>query len=76
MADYSSEGNVRVDYVATIAVPTAPDASSELSSTTRLDTKITPDGWSPASDQAEVPTAACRRRSGRRCRAPVAARSS
>lgn len=57
MADYSSEGNVRVDYVASIANPAAPDASSELSSTTRLDTKITPDGWSPASEQAEVSTA-------------------
>lgn len=57
MADYGSEANVRVDYVAAIAVPSAPDASSELSSTTRLDTKITPDGWSPASEQAEVSTA-------------------
>ena len=56
MSDYSSDGNVRVDYVATIAAPTAPDLSSELSSTTPLSTKLTPDGWSPASEQAEVPT--------------------
>jgi hypothetical protein len=56
MADYSSDGNVRVDYVATIANPAAPDLSSELSSTTPLSTKLTPDGWSPASEQAEVPT--------------------
>lgn len=56
MADYSSEGNVRVDYVATIANPAAPDASSELNTTTRISAKLTPDGWAPASEQAEVST--------------------
>jgi hypothetical protein len=56
MADYSSDGTVRVDYVATIANPAAPDVSSELSSTTPLSLQLTPDGWSPASEQAEVPT--------------------
>src|SRR5918995_1953971 len=56
MADYSSDGNVRVDYVATIANPGAPDVSAELSSTTPLSLQLTPDGWAPASEQAEVPT--------------------
>lgn len=56
MADYSSDGNIRVDYVAVIANPDAPDLSSELSSTTPLSVQLTPDGWAPASEEAEVPT--------------------
>lgn len=56
MADYSSDGNVRVDYAATIANTNAPDVSAELSATTPLSNQLTPDGWSPASEQAEVPT--------------------
>ena len=56
MADYSSDGNVRVDYLATVGNPAAPDLSADFASTTPLTSQITTDGWSPASEQAEVPT--------------------
>lgn len=56
MADYSAEGQVRIDYVASIANPAAPDASSELSSTTPLADQLTPTGWSPATPENEVAT--------------------
>jgi|GEM_PF-2902130 len=56
MADYPSEGQVRVDYVATIAVPTAPDVSSELSTAVPLSGQLIPTGWSPAVTENEVVT--------------------
>lgn len=56
MADYPSEGQVKVDYVATIANPAAPDVSSELSTAVPLSNKLTPDGWAPAVDENEVVT--------------------
>lgn len=53
---FSPEGQVRVDYVATIANPAAPDVSSELSSTTPLTTWITPDGLALAVNNNTVTT--------------------
>ena len=56
MADFSAEGNIRVDYVATIANIAAPDVSAELNTTTPLTGWITPDGWGPAFAQNSVET--------------------
>ena len=56
MPGFSPEGLVRVDYVATIASIAAPDASSELNTTTPLSNWLTPDGWGPAANQNTVPT--------------------
>lgn len=56
MADFSAEGQIRVDYVATIANIAAPDVSSELNTTTPLSAWITPDGWAPAFAQNAVET--------------------
>jgi hypothetical protein len=56
MADFSAEGNVRVDYVATIANIAAPDVSSELNTTTPLSGWLTPEGWSPGITQNSVVT--------------------
>jgi hypothetical protein len=56
MALFPSEGEIRVDYVATIANTSAPDASSELSSTTPLASWLTPTGWGPAQNENEVTT--------------------
>jgi len=59
MAGFSPEGRVRVDYVATIANIAAPDASSELNTTTPLASVwLTPDGWGPAANQNTVATTA------------------
>jgi hypothetical protein len=56
MADFSAEGQIRVDYVATIANKSAPDASSELNTATPLSSWIPPDGWAPAFSQNSVTT--------------------
>lgn len=53
---FSPEGQVRVDYVTTIANIAAPDVSSELNSTTPLASWITPDGLSLAANSNEVTT--------------------
>ena len=53
---FSPEGQVRVDYVATIANPNAPDVSSELNTTTPLSSWITPDGLALAVNNNTVTT--------------------
>jgi hypothetical protein len=53
---FSPEGQVRVDYVATIANPASPDVSSELNTTTPLSTWITPDGLAISANTNAVTT--------------------
>ena len=55
MADFSAEGNIRVDYVATMANIAAPDVV-ENRHHHPLSGWITPDGWSPAFAQNSVET--------------------
>lgn len=55
MADFSAEGFVRVDYVASIPNISAPVAAT-LNAGTPLSLWLTPDGWNPTVNQNSVDT--------------------
>lgn len=57
MSDLVSDGMIRVDWVATIAIPSAP-TTTELTAGTRLDKFITPDGLKTDASTAAVNTSA------------------